>query len=415
MLSKEQSETAKNLLRKYIDSSSLLEDEALDDDRKKAIPEIRKHLDDFLSGRIKVLELNRTSETLSRKFDLWGFKSFSGQMFFNMLYHSAQAQGKIARFQTALMSALAKPSDLDGAKSKIHDFVTLVDDLKNGAAGNRKLSPNRAFTNYFLSYFWQIQAHEIFPVFYKSSMVDTMVSLEFLLPVNDPSDYYEAFYNLNYDLKALYEAEYKDRPVNLWFVERVFWNYYQSQEEEQEDKPEKGVDQKSAEADAKLRAELLAKLRGLDPRDFETLCVRLLQKMGYGDFSSDSGRVTGKPGDKGIDGVIMADKLGFESVYMQAKRYNASQKIGDDQIRNFVGSIDGKKGNRGVFISTSSFTDSAIRYAEERGSNIKVVLIDGEHLTKHMVEYKLGVKVQKTVEVKEIDDGFFDSLKPNTE
>lgn len=410
MLTEEQSKSANDILVRYLDSPLFIEDVTLDSERNKAIPVIKARLTQFLMGKVKLLDFKKSSEEFSRRFDLWGFKAFSGQMFFNMLYKSAEAQGMLQQLNLSLIDDLKKPSGIEEAKNKIRHFVKLVNDLKRGAKGNRKLIPNPTSTPYFLSYFWQIQDRDAFPVFYNTSMAKPMVSLELLQPNDDLGDYYESFFNLNLELKDIYANSYKAREVDLWFVEHVFWNYLQSQEEEQEVEPEKGVEQEATYADAQLRASLLEKVRKLTPKEFETLCVKLLQSMGYGDFSPDSGAVTGKPGDKGIDGVIMADRLGFDSVYIQAKRYDASQVINEDKIHNFVGAIDGQKGNRGVFITTSSFTKGAVDYARQRGSSIKVVLIDGEQLTRYMEESKLGVRVARTIERKQIDDVFFHGL-----
>ncbi|MCH4903212.1 hypothetical protein GSN00_02145 [Cylindrospermopsis raciborskii CHAB3438] len=64
-------------------------------------------------------------------------------------------------------------------------------------------------------------------------------------------------------------------------------------------------------------------------------------------------------GDDGIDGVIDQDALGLDRVYIQAKRYAPGNSIGSGAIRDFFGSLDRHKANKGLFVTTSSFSSSA--------------------------------------------------------
>ena len=105
-----------------------------------------------------------------------------------------------------------------------------------------------------------------------------------------------------------------------------------------------------------VKTELLEKLKEIDPYYFEKVILILLKKMGYGDFIE-----TSKSGDGGIDGIINEDKLGLEKIYTQAKRYNEN-KVREKDIRNFIGAMSGDT-SKGVFITTSTFDDSAIKKA----------------------------------------------------
>ena len=121
--------------------------------------------------------------------------------------------------------------------------------------------------------------------------------------------------------------------------------------------------------------------------------------MGYGDFIE-----TSKSNDGGIDGIINEDKLGLEKIYTQAKRYNEN-KVREKDIRNFIGAMSGDT-SKGVFITTSSFDDSAVRKARE--AHHSIILIDGAKLVDLMHDYNVGVQVKTTYEVKELDNDFFE-------
>ncbi|MBT8180499.1 MAG: restriction endonuclease [Eudoraea sp.] len=151
--------------------------------------------------------------------------------------------------------------------------------------------------------------------------------------------------------------------------------------------------------ETEVKTELLDKLKELDPYFFEKVILILLKRMGYGDFIE-----TSKTGDGGIDGIINEDKLGLEKIYTQAKRYNEN-KVREKDIRNFIGAMSGDT-SKGVFITTSTFDDSAIKKARE--AHHSIILIDGPNLVDLMHQYNVGVQVKTTYEVKEIDNDFFE-------
>jgi len=150
-----------------------------------------------------------------------------------------------------------------------------------------------------------------------------------------------------------------------------------------------------------LGDELLAEVIKISPVAFERLIIDLLQKMGYGAFENSS-RTTAISGDEGIDGIIMEDKLGFNSIYIQAKRYNLDSTIGRPDIQSFVGAITGK-GGKGLFVTTTKFSKQAIDYAKHH----HIVLIDGQRLANLMIEYNFGVTLKKTFEIKVLDTDVF--------
>ena len=154
-----------------------------------------------------------------------------------------------------------------------------------------------------------------------------------------------------------------------------------------------------------LADELLARLKKSSPSFFERAVVELLVKMGYGGSRVDAGKAIGKSGDGGIDGIIKEDKLGLDVVYIQAKRWS-DNPVGRPDVMQFAGALQMQKANKGIFITTSRFTEDARSYVSQIGS--KIVLIDGEQLTNLMIENDVGVTVVSMYPVKKIDADYFD-------
>lgn len=147
-----------------------------------------------------------------------------------------------------------------------------------------------------------------------------------------------------------------------------------------------------------VKNELLLKLKSIDPYFFEKVVLRLLKKMGYGEFIE-----TSKSNDGGIDGIINEDKLGLDKIYMQAKRFSEG-KVREKDIRNFIGAMSGDT-NKGVFVTTSEFDEKAIEKA--RAAHHKIVCIDGQKLVSLMHEFNVGIQTRTTYEIKQIDEDFF--------
>lgn len=163
--------------------------------------------------------------------------------------------------------------------------------------------------------------------------------------------------------------------------------------------PQDLIDSGFSDIETEVKTELLERLKEIDPYYFEKVILILLKKMGYGDYVE-----TSKSGDGGIDGIINEDKLGLEKIYTQAKRYNEN-KVREKEIRNFIGAMSGDT-RKGVFITTSTFDDSAVKKARE--AHHTIILIDGAKLVDLMHQYNVGVQVKTVYEVKEVDNDFFE-------
>ncbi|MCF7669208.1 MAG: restriction endonuclease [Verrucomicrobia bacterium] len=156
-----------------------------------------------------------------------------------------------------------------------------------------------------------------------------------------------------------------------------------------------------------LADELLDKLKKTSPSFFERVVVELLVKMGYGGSRADAGKAIGRSGDGGIDGIIKEDKLGLDVVYIQAKRWD-NNTVGGPNVMQFAGALQAQRANKGIFITTSRFTDDARNYVSQIGS--KIVLIDGNQLTSLMIEHDIGVSIVSSYPVKKIDSDYFEEI-----
>ncbi|KPJ50536.1 restriction endonuclease [candidate division TA06 bacterium DG_26] len=152
-----------------------------------------------------------------------------------------------------------------------------------------------------------------------------------------------------------------------------------------------------------LISRLLDQLRQCSPSFFEKLVVDLLVKMGYGGSREDAGRAVGRSGDEGIDGMIKEDKLGLDAVYIQAKKWG--NLVSRPEIQKFAGALQGQRARKGIFITTSTFSESAKEYVSRIDS--KIVLIDGEQLAKLMIEYGVGVSNIASYEIRDLDLDYF--------
>ena len=147
--------------------------------------------------------------------------------------------------------------------------------------------------------------------------------------------------------------------------------------------------------------DLLETIGRNSPKFFEMLVLDLIHAMGYGASRADL-QHAGRSGDGGIDGIISLDRLGLEKVFVQAKRWQ--NPVGPESVQAFYGALEGRRANKGVFITTSSFTSGAIEFASLIE---KIVLIDGARLAELMIEYGVGVS-HRLVKIPKIDSDYFE-------
>lgn len=153
-----------------------------------------------------------------------------------------------------------------------------------------------------------------------------------------------------------------------------------------------------------LAQEILERIKNNPPKFFENLVVDLLIAMGYGGSRKDAGQAIGQVGDGGIDGIIKEDKLGLDTIYLQAKRWEGT--VSGPTVQGFAGALMGRKARKGILITTSNFSRQAIEYASSL-DNLKIILIDGEQLAQLMIDHDVGVTEESRYIVKKIDLDYF--------
>lgn len=152
-----------------------------------------------------------------------------------------------------------------------------------------------------------------------------------------------------------------------------------------------------------LASDLLAQLKSSSPMFFEKVVVEVLVKMGYGGSRKDAGKAIGRSGDEGIDGIIKEDRLGLDIIYIQAKKWENS--VSRPEIQKFAGALQGKRARKGIFITTSDFSNGAHEYVSAIDS--KIILIDGQQLSQLMIDHNVGVSTDAVYELKQLDSDYF--------
>lgn len=204
---------------------------------------------------------------------------------------------------------------------------------------------------------------------------------------------------------------YKFPDYRLWITgfskskdKSIAEGLYSHQDHTSDATPEEDIDNAINTINGALASELLEAIKNNSSQFFEQLVVDVMLAMGYGGSIQDAGKAFKTTNDGGIDGLIKEDKLGLSSIYLQAKRWENT--VGRPEIQAFAGALIGRHSTRGVFITTSKFSNEAIEYAKSLSQPI-IILIDGEKLVQLMIEYNVGVSTQRTYEIKRIDSDYF--------
>lgn len=212
------------------------------------------------------------------------------------------------------------------------------------------------------------------------------ITVKFLKQINQNSD-------LNLIEEPISETEQSDNISECTDVDSI------------QSTPEELIEQNYQKIRENLASDLLLKIKSCSPKFFENLVVELLVKMGYGGSVQEAGSSVGRTGDGGIDGIIKEDKLGLDTIYIQAKRWE--NVVGRPEIQKFVGALAGLGAKKGVFITTSKFTKDAVEY---RAGDTKIVLINGKMLANLMIDFDLAVSQVNSYKIKRIDNDYFEDL-----
>jgi len=192
---------------------------------KRRIELIEKHLkplvSGFLNGHEPIATFKSTIDGLNKRNELWGFKGIKGQMFFNMVVNAANDSKEC---EQECKSAMAAPANEQIGISRIRNFASYINRIGDQwvEAGNtRHGAPKTGSIPFFLSYFWQIQDRDVWPVYYTNS-VNTMIDLNLWQPSEDLAEDYIRFKQLHEELGTLFTRASGQR-FDLYGVEHVFW------------------------------------------------------------------------------------------------------------------------------------------------------------------------------------------------
>ena len=226
-MNEEQKNRAIQIWRKYcaegvtlLNASKEYTQAELDQARTEAIPEVLTILENYLSGETTLDEFKTQNDSVNKRHRLWGFQGINGQMFFNVLTKTSRAGGQADEFDSLLKHSLVVPTSIERATTILNEFAQFTRRLANFVADSRG-APKVGSINFFVSYFWQIQSPETYPVYY-SSMVNALQEYNIWQPVENIGDSYASFYRLNHELKSLF-GQVSNRSLELWDVEHAFW------------------------------------------------------------------------------------------------------------------------------------------------------------------------------------------------
>ncbi len=152
-----------------------------------------------------------------------------------------------------------------------------------------------------------------------------------------------------------------------------------------------------------IKEQLLGQILDNTPSFFEHMVMDLLLKMGYG-YGKTAGTVTGRSHDGGVDGIISEDKLGLDLIYIQAKRYGKTNKVGRKELQSFIGAMENIQ--KGVFITSSTFTNEAKAYAEKQQQK-SIKLIDGDYLAELLIKHEVGIDKVHSFAIYKIDFDYY--------
>jgi len=205
---------------KILNASKEYTQQELDEKRLTVIPEVLGWLNRFLNGEIALEEFKTANDGINKRNRLWGFQAINGQMFFNVLAKNSNTGERREEFITLLKSSLPAPAADAQVRTTIKTFVRFTKELGQYSADPRG-APKVGSIPYFLSYFWQIQKPEEYPIYY-TSMVSALTDLDIWSPRGEADEDYVAFHKLNHEMLE-YLSKQATRRLRLWDVEHAFW------------------------------------------------------------------------------------------------------------------------------------------------------------------------------------------------
>lgn len=391
---------------KFINASREYTNQELDQRRLETIPEVNGWLTRFLEGSVSLEEFKTGIDGINKRNRLWGFQGINGQMFFNILTKNSIAGNRLEEFTDLLKKSLPAPASLNDAKKIIQTFEAFTKDLGKYSA-DRRGAPKVGSILFFLSYFWQIQQPEKYPVFY-TSMVNALADLDIWSPITGGiADDYLTFYNLNYAMISLISKE-TNRPLHLWDIEHAFWFHGQLQVQQASQgvvasvkiataKPVEALEEELPEgyvppivavlprlaANDEILAEACRRSGRVIEKVFEERLAVIFRMLGF------ETQLLGQGHGRVPDGIAICQEYRYAIIYDAKVRQNAYTMGTDERaIREYIASQGErlrKQGMRNLYfmVVSSAFTgdhDDAIRSLKIETNVNEVLLVEAKSL-----------------------------------
>jgi hypothetical protein len=386
---------------KFLNASKEYTQQELDQRRRETITEILGWLNRFLRNEVPLEEFKTVNDGINKRTRLWGFQGISGQMFFNVITKNSMAGEKLEEFVSILKRVLPVPTSIENAKDIIEQFSKFVRELGKYSKDSRG-APKVGSIPFFLSYFWQIQSPDEYPVYY-SSMVNALREVDIWSPTGNVAEDYTAFYHLNHELRSIL-SETAKRELTLWDIEHAFWFHMQSQIQQQEEVVAPIVPTSNKSTKETFVDELpgsyippvvsiLPRLAINDPaldeichksgkaieKEFEERLAVLFGMLGF------ETELMGQGHGRVPDGVAVSDEFRYAIIY-DAKVRQQAYTMGTDEraIREYIVGQGDRLRKRGIknlyfMVISSAFTgdhDDAIRGMKIETNVNEVLLVE---------------------------------------
>lgn len=381
MLTAHQKEKTLEIWKQYLDGGRCVwnayqeySDEEINQERVRIIPEVIAWLDKFYNGSVMIEEFKTAIDGINKRNPLWGFRAINGQMYFNILTKTSLAAGKKKDLTSLLQTTLRVPDSIQTAKTYIKELEKYTLSMAPYSA-DRRGAPKVGSIPYFLSYFWQIQSPEVYPIYY-TSMIDSFKTLNFWTPAGNVSQDYADFYALNSELQKFLSEE-AGRSLHIWDVEHAFWYYIQTNPKEGSQPTREGTAAQAPSPLEQLPESFIPPIVSILPRlavndhelaaicqnngtsvdkVFEDRLAILFKMLGYEteQLGAGHGRVP--------DGIAVSEDYRYGIIY-DAKVRQQGYTMGTDEraIREYInvkGDVLRRRGIRNIYFMVISGTFS---------------------------------------------------------
>lgn len=182
--------------------------------RTPALPALKAMLDRFLRAETGLAEFAKESQDLSFSHPHWGFKGFA-QMQLNQYAKIAQEANLVEEAERVLRATLAAPSTDADARHALGELLDLTQKMAGEAArlGIGKPAPGRV--PLVVSYFWEAQDRDRWPVAYRASK-EVLATHGLYHEHDDPAESYLALRDAILSLG-------RELGGDVWDIEALLW------------------------------------------------------------------------------------------------------------------------------------------------------------------------------------------------